>query len=322
MLSNKFIPLIIIFFIGISFYFNKHLGFFIGFLFGILYPLYKTFKEPFVSPLAYDDTNYNDEDATNNIIYGDGSEPKVYISNQNSVIKNPWSEKVIKEFLNVQATQNPNVIFDLNMIQLQATEAEAEVLIKTGRWPWSKRTQDIYMDAISRNNITKNGPLKSMNYDRTIYNENIVLQMIALNENEGQFLIYGGYVENPNARDPYDGRGNYGVNSGLINTDKDLVKCNRDKLIRIHSLGNDGITGVHLNKITELDYNQLPTLINGFKFLDKPCNPCTALDATPNYKCPFSLDGGKKVSFAWQKLWGLSQTPIPKMPAGFPYWFN
>ena len=109
----------------------------------------------------------------------DGHGPEVYVNNN---VKNQWSESVVKEFLRVQATQNPNVIFDMDMIQFQATQREAEELINTGMWPWSQRTQYIYTDAISRLSLSKKGPLKSMNHDRTIYNEHAILKMIALND--------------------------------------------------------------------------------------------------------------------------------------------
>lgn len=258
---------------------------------------------------------------TNGGFPSDGHGPDVYVNNN---VKNQWSERVVKEFLRVQATQNPDVIFDMDMIQFQATQREAEELINTGMWPWSQRTQDIYTDAISRLSLSKKGPLKSMNNDRTIYNERAILKMIALNDKEGQFLIQGARVESSSDADQYSGRGTYGIDSGLISNTNDLIQCNRGRLERVHNAGNDGITGAQVNQLSRVDYRQLPNLVKGFTFIKQPCDPCVALNMPANYTCPFSVDKSGKTqnSFAWEKLWGLPPSPIPILPLGFPYWIN
>ena len=280
-------------------------------------------KEPFTNNEKIPNVGFNIVYSSNGGYPDDGIGPEIYVNNR---VKNKWNESVIKDFIRTQAAQNQDVIFDMDMIQLQATQKEAEELINTGMWPWSKRTQDIYFDAISRSTMSKKGPLKSMNNDRTIYNENAILQMIALNDKEGQFLIEGGRVPGTSRAfaDPYSGRGTYGINSGLISNDNDLIQCKKDKLVRIHSVGNDGITGAHVSKISDVDYNELPKLVKGFKFVKEPCDPCVALNSPADYTCPFSIKkkGHPLISFAWEKLWSLPPSPIPKLPDGFPYWMN
>lgn len=310
MFSNKLIwSIIIVYFLLI---FSKYLG-----LFGLFGQ-----KEPFTDKEKDQLAQFNIVHSSNGGYPDDGIGPEIYVNNR---VKNKWSESVIKEFIRVQAAQNPDVIFDMDMIQLQATQKEAEELNNTGMWPWSQRTQDIYFDAISRSTMSKKGPLKSMNNDRTIYNENAILQMIALNDKEGEFLIEGARIKGTSpSYDPYSGRGTYGIHSGLISDDNDLIQCNKGKLERLHSLGNDGITGAHVNKVSEVDYNQLPNIIKGFKFLKEPCDPCVALNSPADYTCPFSVKkkGHPLISFAWEKLWGLPPSPIPVLPDGFPYWMN
>ena len=95
-------------------------------------------------------------------------------------------------------------------------------------------------------------------------------------------------------------------------------------MVRVHSVGNDGITGAHVSEISDVDYNQLPKLVKGFKFIKQPCDPCVALNSPADYTCPFSIKkkGHPLISFAWEKLWGLPASPIPKLPDGFPYWMN
>ena len=311
MFSNKSIWLIwsiviVCFLLGVS----KYLGLFCQ-------------KEPFTDKEKDQLAQFNIVHSSNGGYPDDGIGPEIYVNNR---IKNKWSESVIKEFIRVQAAQNQDVIFDMDMIQLQATQKEAEELIKTGMWPWSQRTQEIYTDAISRSTMSKKGPLKSMNNDRTIYNENAILQMISLNDKEGVFLIEGARIPGTSraSADPYSGRGTYGIHSGLISDDNDLIQCNKGKLVRVHSVGNDGITGAHVSKISDVDYNELPTLVKGFKFIKQPCDPCVALNSPSDYTCPFSIKkkGHPLISFAWEKLWGLPASTIPKLPDGFPFWIN
>ncbi len=310
MFSNKLIwSIVIICFLLI---FSKYLG-----LFGLFGQ-----KEPFTDKEKDALAQFNIVHSSNGGYPDDGIGPEIYVNNR---VKNKWSESVIKDFIRTQAAQNQDVIFDMDMIQLQATQKEAEELIKTGMWPWSQRTQDIYTDAISRSTMSKKGPLKSMNNDRTIYNENAILQMISLNDKEGEFLIEGARIPRTSpSYDPYSGRGTYGIHSGLVSDNNDLIQCNKDKLVRIHSVGNDGITGAHVSEISDVDYNQLPKLVKGFKFIKQPCNPCVALNSPADYTCPFSIKkkGLPLISFAWEKLWGLPASLIPRLPDGFPYWIN
>ena len=60
----------------------------------------------------------------------------------------------------------------------------------------------------------------------------------------------------------------------------------------------------------------------GFQFIKEPCNPCEALGPPSHSTCPFSLEHNKKVSPAWEKMWGLPSSPIQKLPERYPYWMN
>ena len=104
-------------------------------------------KEPFTNNEKIPNVGFNIVYSSNGGYPDDGIGPEIYVNNR---VKNKWNESVIKDFIRTQAAQNQDVIFDMDMIQLQATQKEAEELINTGMWPWSKRTQDIYFDAISR----------------------------------------------------------------------------------------------------------------------------------------------------------------------------
>jgi hypothetical protein len=59
-----------------------------------------------------------------------------------------------------------------------------------------------------------------------------------------------------------------------------------------------------------VDNNLLPTLIPGFKFLSKPCNPCESING--NFNCPFAYPdtSGQTLfpGFIMEYAWGLTPT--------------
>ena len=113
-------------------------------------------------------------------------------------IATTWSPITIKNFLNYEQTTNPNLIFDVDLIQQQASEDEVKILMKTGKWPWSNETKKLYMDAVKINTMIKTSPRAAMEQARAIYNETIIKEMIAWSSPEGQFLLRGAYSVNQN----------------------------------------------------------------------------------------------------------------------------
>jgi hypothetical protein len=92
----------------------------------------------------------------------------------------------------------------------------------------------------------------------------------------------------------------------------DIIKCNiktptNASLERITYKGKGGIFGEQVTQTTPVDYNDMEKIVPGFKFINGPCNPCLALNARPDYSCPFELkakDQTPFVSNVWQYLWG------------------
>lgn len=219
-----------------------------------------------------------------------------------------WSPETIRNFLNFEKTRNPNLIFDVDMIQQQATEDEVKRLLTTGRWPWSDETKKLYIDAIKNSTMLKTSPEASMEQAQIIYNQNIIRKMISWNAPEGQMLLQGAYYVSPD-ENQNNGSGTYGINSGLVSQKSTLIRCGLDKnkkvvLQQTEDMGNDGITGAHNKVVTPLDYNKLPSLIKGFRFIKSPCDPCAALNSPAQYTCPFSLTS-RNPSPIWESLWGL-----------------
>ena len=76
--------------------------------------------------------------------------------------------------------------------QKQATPEEAEILLKTGLWPWPDELKNEYVEKIWSSPIIKIEPQYALNYAMGIYNKNAAIQLLAWNTKEGEFLLYGG----------------------------------------------------------------------------------------------------------------------------------
>lgn len=239
-----------------------------------------------------------------------------------------WDKQKTQDFLLLQNTINPQVIFDVNMIQKsQASQEELDYFNKYAKWPWSEKTKELYLQAIKRNPYVRVSPKSSLNYSRTIYNEAAILMLLSYQTKEGQFLLNGVLVKDPSGNKMEDlpsGFGDYPYSSGLMeNLSDDVIKCNMTNptnasLERTTYTGRGGIFEQQTSITNPVDYNELENIIPGFTFLNKPCNPCGAINETPDYSCPFKLTVKNKppfVSDIFQYLWNISDNPLQSMPS-------
>ena len=202
-----------------------------------------------------------------------------------------WSNKSIRDFLTFQNTVNPTTQFNMKMIQDQASEQELKTLLRDGYWPWSENTKALYINEVSHNPIIKINPQASLDYARTVYNENATKQMLSWNTKEGIFLLNGASLYKNGRK-----TGN--------------VKCEMDEhgktfMQKTIYLGDNLWNGYKNTKTTVLKNNQLPEEIPGFSFIKGSCNPCIALDN--DYSCPFKINtkdtDTKGISEIWKNLW-------------------
>jgi hypothetical protein len=244
----------------------------------------------------------------------------VNLSNtKNSKIKEgfTWNDNSTNEFLDTQKLINPEIVFNIPEIQKQASQQEVNFFNKNGKWPWSKKIKELYSDALERNPYIRTSTKDAINTISTIYNENAIAQMLSWQSKEGQFLLNGVSV-NSGKSNPYEdlpsGWGDYAYHSKQISKNNNVIKCGYNKksnnptLQEIEYKGNDGILNNHVKEIKQIDYNDLEKKIHGFNFLRDPCDPCQALNNSPNYNCPFELNirGVEKgVSPIWKYLWDL-----------------
>jgi len=238
-----------------------------------------------------------------------------------------WSEESEKNFLLIQNSINPKIIFDTNTIKNnQASQEEVDYFNKNGVWPWSQKTKDLYVEALNRNPYIRTLSENELNYVMSIYNGSAILRLLSYQTKEGQFLLNGVLILDPSGNKMEElpsGFGNFVYNSELMQDRRDdIIKCNMTDsnnatLERIKYTGKGGIFGEQQKSITQVDYNDLEKVIPGFTFLNGPCNPCGALNVNPDYSCPFKLTVKNKppfISSVWQYIWNINDNPIETIP--------
>jgi len=246
-----------------------------------------------------------------------------------------------RDFLEIQNSINKQNVFDMNIINSQASQQELDYFNKNGMWPWSQDVIELYNKAINRNPYVRmtaqqtsakgidstTDNIKGINYARRIYNQAAILRILSYQTKEGQFLLNGVLVKDPSGNKMEDlpsGFGDFPYAVGLLeNRVDDVIKCSmKDEqnptLERVRYTGKGGIFGEQTEKTTPVDYNDLEKIIPGFTFLNKPCNPCGALAANPDYSCAYRLRVRNKppfISDVWQYLWGINDNPLESQPS-------
>jgi len=211
-----------------------------------------------------------------------------------------WSPDLIERFIKYQQLHNKNIRFDINILQRQASPEEVEELLTTGQWPWSPEIIKMYNRSISQNNIVNVSTGISLHTARTIYNQTAIKELLSWNSKEGNFLLFGSTI---------------GHTKGLPYNINNIIRCSTHKdgasvMKKFTYTGYDGINGNLVNRVDSVSNEDIPKLVNGFKFLEGECNPCVAMNDPAEYSCPFALDIGKgyKPSPIWAHLWGIDES--------------
>ena len=238
-----------------------------------------------------------------------------------------WNQDSENNFLELQQTIHRNKVFDTDLIKNQASQEEVDYFNNNAMWPWSQKTIDLYTESIKRNPYIRTYSGDAVNYARRLYNEAAILRIISEQTKEGQFLLNGILVNDPsgnNMESLPSGYGEFAYKSGLLeNKSADVIKCDMSNnngavLERIRYTGKGATYGEQTATVTPVDYNLLEYIIPGFKFLNKPCNPCVAMNEVPDYSCPFKLSLKNQSAFVsdvWQYLWNVDDNPLKSAPS-------
>ena len=121
-----------------------------------------------------------------------------------------WSEESGKQFIELQNSINPRIVFDLNEIKKQASQEDVDYFLKNSKWSWSKETEDLYNELLNKNTYVRLNPEDAINNVKTKYNETIITQI--LNE---QLDVLQNNSNKRTILDDRDGLGSYPFSSGL-----------------------------------------------------------------------------------------------------------
>lgn len=213
-----------------------------------------------------------------------------------------FSPETIDKFIVLQSFNNPNTYFNLQRLSKQATEEDMQYYNKYGHWYWDQTTKKAYEEDLKHNPYLQEYPKGTyMRTAQNTYNQNIMKQILSWRAPEGVFLMNGavtGNVEYEQGLNDLTGRGTFPYTSGLLPKGEATVVCNNNKV----SLRKENGNAVPV--YAPLDYNLLPTILPGFRFLKGACDPCGALKDNPDYSCPFAF-GDREPSYIWKALWGI-----------------
>ena len=212
-------------------------------------------------------------------------------------ISSTWSDELIDRFLAYQYYHNPNYIFDINIIQKQASAKEAEQYLKNGKWEWSSDIEKIYKQYVYNAPFVSFDSNVAMDNSKKIYNEKAITELMAWNSKEGQFILNGAVI---------------GHSNNLPKNINNQIKCNtKGQMMKIINRDVDIYPGYMIQEKTILPSEDIPKTLSGFQFIDGTCNPCIQ---DQQNKCKFTLnigDGGE-ISSIWNYLWGLKKEDTKK----------
>lgn len=122
-----------------------------------------------------------------------------------------WSEESSKQFIELQNSINPNVVFDTKEIKKQASQEELDYFLKNGKWPWSKGVEDLYKELLDKNTYVRLNPEDAMNDVKTRYNQSIITQILS-----DQLDVLQNNLDKKTIINDRDGLGSYPFTYGLV----------------------------------------------------------------------------------------------------------
>ena len=129
-----------------------------------------------------------------------------------------WSDNSITQFIDLQNSINPKIVFDVNEIQKQASQEEVDYFLKNGEWKWSKDVEDLYTKLLSKNPYVRLYPEDAIKDTKTKYNQSIITEILDAQNKASDDLQKKNQDNINNMNNNRDGLGSYSFTSGLINT--------------------------------------------------------------------------------------------------------
>ena len=203
-----------------------------------------------------------------------------------------WSDELIERFLAYQYFHNPRYIFDIDIIQKQASSKEAEDYLKNGKWKWSNDVEKLYINYVNVLPFVSFSATSAVEDAKKIYNEKAITELMAWNSKEGQFILNGAVI---------------GHSDGLPNNVNNQIKCNtKGQMMKIINKDVDIYPGYMIQEKKFLPSEDIPKTLAGFQFIDETCNPCIQ-GGKNNCKFKLNIGDGGEISSIWQYIWGINK---------------
>lgn len=122
-----------------------------------------------------------------------------------------WTEESNNQFIKLQNSINPNVVFDTKEIKKQASQEEVDFFLKNSMWPWSKEVEKLYKNLLDKNTYVRLNPEDAVNDVKTRYNQSIITQILS-----EQLNVLQNNLNSHTIIDDRDGLGSYPVTYGLV----------------------------------------------------------------------------------------------------------
>ena len=202
-----------------------------------------------------------------------------------------WSNELIDRFLAYQYYHNPNYIFDIDIIQKQASSEEAEDYLNNGNWTWSPEVEKLYTNYVSQLPFVSISSNSSLEDAKKIYNETAITDLMAWNSKEGQFILNGAVI---------------GQSPSLPKNINNQIKCIKGKMMKIINKDVDIYPGYMIQEKKFLPSEDIPKTLAGFQFIDEICNPCIQ-GGKNNCKFKLNIGDGGEISSIWEYIWGINK---------------
>jgi hypothetical protein len=203
-----------------------------------------------------------------------------------------WSNDLIDRFLAYQYYHNPNYIFDIDIIQKQASSEEAEDYLKNGKWKWSNEVEKLYTNYTYQLPFVSISSKTSIENSKKIYNETAITDLMAWNSKEGLFILNGAVI---------------GHSPGLPKNINNQIKCNtKGQMMKIINRDIDIYPGYMIQEKKILPSEDIPKTLAGFQFIDEICNPCIQ-GGKQNCKFKLNIGDGGEISSIWEYIWGINK---------------
>ena len=266
---------------------------------GLLFSLFHTFLGNLILLLVL--ILFGSQNAPLALLLGVG----VIIFYRFSLLKEGFTEDSTNHFLRLQQTVNPQLVYDMSNLAQQVNQSDLDNYLQDGTWKWSEDVQDLYRESVKKNPyVRSNVELGDIEDASKIYNEKVMMDILALQNKEGQLLASGITVLDVDKIER-DGLGSYSMSSGLqpFNVGDSVIKCDGSRgMEQVKYVGQESTFATPLYEKSILKNDELENVIPGFKFTSGVCNPCSGLDG--DYSCPFTVDSFGGTSNVWKYLWG------------------